>query len=91
MQLIYPALIRRTEKGFEGYFPDLEGCTFSGADLEDALEDARYAMSVWIDVELSEGVTALPPVSDAEDLKIGEDWFARTIAYTLRMFDGYDE
>ena len=91
MQIIYPAVLKKTQTGYTGYFPDLEGCIFRGDDLEDALEDARHAMSAWIDVEMEEEFPSLPPVSDGGDLTLEDDEFFRVISMTLRLYDGYDE
>lgn len=96
MHFTYPAVLRKKEtadhsaKMYEGYFPDLAGTSFSGETLDDALEDARFVMQTWIDVELEEALE-LPPVSDPDDIALEEGEFIRKVALNYRLFDGYDE
>lgn len=92
MKFIYPAIFKKTEKGtYEGYFPDLEDCRAVGETLEDAVENANEAASDWISIELEEEHVQLPPVSDANDLKLQEGEVVRNISVTIRLFDGWDE
>ena len=50
MTFVYPAVLRlrKMEKGYDAYFPDLECCEAEGPDLEDAVENAREAAYNWI-------------------------------------------
>ena len=45
MTFVYPAIFTPHEdgKGYHALFPDLECCEADGGDLEDAVEEARYA------------------------------------------------
>ena len=54
MTFTYPAVFTKKEDGtgFTHFFPDLEMCEADGADLEDAIENARDAAQNWISVEL---------------------------------------
>ena len=56
MTFTYPAVFTKKEDGtgFHAFFPDLEMCEADGADLEDAIENARDAAQNWISVELEE-------------------------------------
>ncbi len=91
MQFIYPAVFKKHEKGYTGYFPDLEGCEVSGDTLDEVLEEARLACADWITVELEEDAPVLPPVTDIEDIVLKEHEFARRICVTIRLYDGWDE
>ena len=91
MQFIYPAILHKTETGYEGYFPDLEGAPFSGETIDEAVENAHHTCETWILVELDEDVPFLPPVTDTEDLSLQEGEFIRLIHVTIRLLDGWDE
>ena len=53
MTFTYPAVFTKKEEGdgYHAFFPDLEMCEADGADLEDAIENARDAAQNWISVE----------------------------------------
>mgnify|MGYP001005511444 CR=1 FL=1 len=50
MTFTYPAVFTKKEEGdgYHAFFPDLEMCEADGADLEDAIENARDAAQNWI-------------------------------------------
>ena len=62
MTFTYPAVFTEKEDGtgYHAFFPDLEMCEADGADLEDAIENARDAAQNWISVELEEFEGDLP-------------------------------
>lgn len=92
MKFIYPAVIRRTERGtWKAVFPDLECCEAEGETLEDAVELANEAACDWISLELSEDDGQLPPVTDIRDMDPGEDGVIRNICVNIRFTDGWDE
>jgi predicted RNase H-like HicB family nuclease len=93
MQLIYPAVFHKNSSGtYDGYFPDLDQCTVHGETLDEATNAAIHAALEWVNVELEdEEFSGLPPVSDKEDIELKDGEFIRNIAFTLRLFDGYDE
>ena len=41
----YPAIVERAGKGYSVFFPDLPGCTSSGATLQDAARNAEEALA----------------------------------------------
>lgn len=90
MRFIYPAIFRRTENGYEGFFPDLESCAVTGDTLEEAVDNANEAAANWITVELEDDCP-LPKITDIEDLELREGDIVRNIAVTLRFTDGWDE
>ena len=56
MKFIYPAVIRKNDKGtYDAFFPDLECCQASGDTLEEAVDKANEAAYDWLYVELMEG------------------------------------
>lgn len=90
MKFIYPAIIKKTDSGYQAIMPDLEDCSAEGDSLDDVLDNANAAVLNWIEVEL-ESECYLPPVSDEDDLHLEEGEFVRNICVTMRMSDGYDE
>ena len=92
MTFIYPVIMTRRDDGsWEGEFPDLEMCRCEGANLHEALEDARLAAYNWIDLELQEDSPVMPHVSDIEDLKLEEGQVARRVMVHYRFMEGWDE
>lgn len=91
MMFTYPAVFRKLENGsYEGYFPDLDGCVFGGADLDEAINSAIEEERAWITVELEEE-QVLPFISDREDIVLAENEHLRNIAVIVRLMDGFDE
>lgn len=91
MKFTYPAILRKTPTdNYTGYFPDLEGCSFTGDTLMEAIDHAIEAASGWILVELEEDGD-LPSISAPEDLELRQNEMVRNIAVTLRLTDGWDE
>ena len=92
MTFVYPAVFtpKQNGNGYDVVFPDLEGCTASGPDLEDALDAAREAAGDWIRVELEEEDAHLPGVSHEEDMKLEEGSFMRQIMVIVKLLPEYD-
>ncbi len=92
MKFIYPAIFRKTDQNtYEGYFPDLECCRCRGNTLDEAVNAAIAAEREWISAELEEEDAVFPAISDAADLKLGENETLRNIGVNIRMFEGWDE
>ncbi|MBT0721405.1 HicB family protein [Tatumella sp. TA1] len=75
--MIYPIFIFKTESGeFDGYFPDVEGCFFSGETFEAAMKDSEsaFAQHCGVLVERGEFVpAAADPSSYLGDHRLHED------------------
>ena len=92
MKFTYPAIIRKEEDGnYHAVVPDLKDCEAKADSLDEVLEAANQAVREWIELELSEDVVDLPPVSHPEDFCLAEGEFTRNICVNIRMFDGWDE
>ncbi|WP_296065968.1 type II toxin-antitoxin system HicB family antitoxin [[Ruminococcus] lactaris] len=92
MKFIYPAVFKKkTDGGYDAYFPDLEFCEASGDTLDDAIDNANEAARTWITVELEEDEPILPHVSDPEDILLAEDELIRNISVNIRFYEGWDE
>jgi antitoxin HicB len=65
MNLRYPVLIRPDDGAFSVEVPDLDGCFTWGDTVEDALTNAREAISLWLQ-EAATGKTAAPVPSAIE-------------------------
>lgn len=89
MTFYYPAVITKKEDGFQISFVDLEGCDVFAGDLEDALEEARYAGVNWILTEQEDG--GFPPErTHLDDIELGENQRATDIALMMPK-EGWDE
>ncbi|MCC8163220.1 MAG: type II toxin-antitoxin system HicB family antitoxin [Lachnospiraceae bacterium] len=92
MKFTYPAILHRQEDGhWQAMLPDLEGCEASGETLDEAVDEANAAMYRWIEAEMAEDDAALPPVSDAADLRVQDGDEVRNICINFRFNDGWDE
>jgi predicted RNase H-like HicB family nuclease len=65
MPRYYPAIIERAAEGFGVFFPDLPGCTSTGATLQDAVRNAETALQAHIDLAAEHG-DAVPEPSELD-------------------------
>ncbi len=92
MKFIYPAIIRKEENGtFKATFPDLACCEATGESLDDVIEKANEAAVGWLELELSEDMPMLPPVTDKDDLVLQEGELVRDICANVKFYDGWEE
>ena len=92
MKFIYPAIIRKEENGtFKATFPDLACCEATGDSLDDVIEKANEAAVGWLELELSEDMPMLPPVTDKDDLVLHEGELVRDICANVKFYDGREE
>lgn len=92
MKFIYPAVIRREADGtYTAKLPDLEGCETVGDSLDDVIERANEAAVGWLELELSEDVPMLPPVTDKEDIRLAANELVRDICANVKFYDGWEE
>ena len=92
MKFIYPAIIRNEENGtFKATFPDLACCEAIGDSLDDVIEKANEAAVGWLELELSEEMPMLPPVTDKDDLVLEEGELVRDICANVKFYDGWEE
>ncbi len=92
MTFIYPAVLTPAGDGrYVARFPDLEGCTAEGDDLDECLNEAIEAARSWIQVELEEEDWDLPSVSSPEDIPLAPGEEVRSIGVKIRLYDGWDE
>ncbi len=92
MKFIYPAIIRKEENGtFKATFPDLACCEATGDSLDDVIEKANEAAVGWLELELSEEMPMLPPVTDKDDLVLQEGELVRDICANVKFYDGWEE
>jgi len=68
----YPAIIERGPDGFGVFFPDLPGCTSTGATLQEAAQNALEALDGHLSVMLEYGDT-VPEPSDTDDIEVDAD------------------
>jgi len=90
MTFTYPAVFRKNNDGsYDGYFPDLDGCTFSGINIDEAINAAIAAEKEWIEVELEEEI-GLPFLTDPQDIILKENESVHTITAIMHLQDGFD-
>ena len=91
MTFKYPAVFQKNDDGkYTAYFPDLAMCTAKGDTLDDCINDAIAKCRDWIQTELLETLD-MPPVSDYDDIPLGENEHIRTIGVIVRLYEGWDE
>lgn len=92
MTFVYPAVFTPHEHdgGYHASFPDLECCEADGGDLEDAVEEARYAAYNWIMVELEDEEGELPYASHEEDIALEEGQLLKRISVTVKLLPDND-
>jgi predicted RNase H-like HicB family nuclease len=67
-QFVFPAVLEEDENGYYVNFPDIKGCHTEGADLNEAVINAKEALELSIEV-LMENAETLPTPSKPEDIK----------------------
>ena len=90
MTYYYPAVITKKEDGYRVDIIDLEDCCGEGADLDTALEEARYAGVNWLLAEL-EDTMEFPAQTHLEDLQLQENQRGTMLALLMPRNDGWDE
>lgn len=65
LNLRYPAILRPDDGAFAVEIPDLDGCRTWGETVEEALANAREAVSLWLQ-DAAAGHGAVPPPSPIE-------------------------
>lgn len=92
MTFVYPAIVTPKEDGtgYHAHFPDLECCEADGADLEDAVENARDAAYNWICVELEDDGCDLPAQTSVEDIRLEKGSQVRMISVTIKLLPDND-
>lgn len=92
MTFTYPAVFtpHKEGKGYHVYFPDLECCEADGPDLEDAVENARYAAYNWICAEMEEPEFDLPAQTHELDMNLPEGALVKQIRVTVKLLPDND-
>ncbi len=65
--MLYPLFIFKTEKGFNDYFPDIEGCFFPGDGIDDTIKNAEVAFSQHMEILTEQAGHAPAPQNSAID------------------------
>lgn len=81
-KFIYPAIFITEEEGYSVIFPDLEGCHTQGDTLEEALDMAKDALSLYI-FDMVEDKKEIPKASNPKDVKVDDDSFISIIEFDL--------
>lgn len=92
MTFTYPAIFtpHKEDGGYHAAFPDLECCEADGADLEDAIENARDAALNWISVEMQEFEGDLPFSTHVDDLALEEGQLVKQIMVKVKLLPDSD-
>ena len=91
MTFRYPAVFHKHDDGkYTAYFPDLTMCTAKGDSLDECINDAIANRREWIQTELLDTLD-MPPVSEYDDITLGENEHIRTIGVIVRLYEGWDE
>lgn len=90
MTYYYPAVITKKQDGYRVDVIDLEDCYGEGRDLDDALEEARYAGVNWLLTELEDKME-FPAQTHLEDIKLSENQKSTMLAFIMPRNDGWDE
>ncbi len=89
----YPIFIERgnDDYAFGVVVPDLPGCFAAGDTLDEALDNVREAIAAWLESELDNGGTILPPKAIDEHLHAYARWIPSIIEIELNEVLGEAE
>jgi predicted RNase H-like HicB family nuclease len=80
MKYCYSAIIEKDGEGYTVWFPDLKGCITCGGTILQALEHAKEALGVYLEVLHDEG-DPIPEPSQPENLEIENGQFIAIIEF----------
>lgn len=89
MKLRYPLIVEGSEGNYNGFFPDLPGCTTGGTTIGEIKENAREALLLYLE-EYASNAKPLPDASQAVRMELIEidraeiEEFARSTAPPLK-------
>lgn len=89
MTYYFPAIIKKTEQGYQVRYVDLQDCYGEGPSLEEALDDARDAGVNYILTELETDMD-LPTRTLLMDVKTGEGEEKTDLALVMPRDEQYD-
>ncbi|NPV27606.1 MAG: type II toxin-antitoxin system HicB family antitoxin [Firmicutes bacterium] len=78
MKYVYPAIFTPENNGYNVAVPDLPGCFTCGDSLEDAIDMARDAISMWL-CDAEDKSEEIPSPSDINTLTHANDSFVTLI------------
>jgi len=85
----YVALFEKEKHGYGVSFPDFPGCTTFGEDLDEAVDQAHEALTLYVEFFLEEGNVLPPPTSKKDLLALPENGEKKAININLAG-DGSD-
>ena len=71
MKRRYPLIVEGEEGNYNGYFPDLPGCTTGGRTISEIVENAREALLLFLEEYANSG-KPLPEASEAVRMEVIE-------------------
>jgi len=84
MEYIYPAIFENNDNGsYTVSFPDLPGCITEGKNLSNALYMAEDAMSLWLEVLISDDNVA-PEPSDVQEIAAPDNSFVNLVRVNIQ-------
>lgn len=91
MTFVYPAIFtpKKDGTGYHAVFPDLECCEAEGADLEDAVENARDAAYNWISLEIEDN-WELPAQTHMDDVELEAGSVVKQIMVRIKLLPDND-
>ncbi len=84
-KLFYPAIFQIKENGYIVYFPDVEGCSAEGSDMQKAYETASEALGLVLSY-LKNEKKELPTPSAPQDIKTSENEFVAVIEFDMMEY-----
>lgn len=84
-KLFYPAIFQIKENGYIVYFPDVEGCSAEGIDMQKAYETASEALGLVLSYLKAEKKD-LPIPSAPQDIKTSENEFVAVIEFDMMEY-----
>ncbi len=93
MTFVYPAIFtpHENDSGYHVTFPDLEGCWGDGADLEDAIDDAKDAEYNWLELQMDEEWGGdIPKASLAEEIEVPEGCLVKNLMVRVKLLPDSD-
>ena len=89
-KFLYPAIFQSEDEGYSVWIPDIQGCISQGDTFEEARENIKDALSVFV-LEAKKENKDLPKASRAEIIQVVDGQLVDIVDYLKKKNGGFEE
>ena len=80
-KILYPAIFQSEDDGYSVWIPDIQGCISQGDTLEEAYENIKDALGLFVEEQKVTKSYVLPEASKPEDIKVDNGQFVALVEF----------